>query len=639
MRKINIFFYISIFLVFDILIINFSHGATVSLPYKIHPYKSYDFPNKLEIKFLSGEYKKYQTNILKMFQKNRINLDQNLKRKQYSGNISWFQSQKNFSDQAKFKVTGDLFDHVKYENYFHSSLEIKLQNSNIAGLQNFKLFLMPARKGVDEIFVSLFFEKIGLISPYSKIIDVNFNGKEIKMLLQEIVTSKEIQNRYKLRESIFLKADDIEYYKKISEKNEFIICCNPRPVFDLPEDLITKEILVNAKNKYNRFRNPKKLSNSNLISFDHPYDQTYHFFLKLFGAEHAKSITNRIFYYDTMYNYLYPIYYDGDPNIKNENLDKINLKEHYLDNDIIKLLKDKSFYESFNSEFILRTKNKEFDISFYQNFLKKLIIDLVEFKQKDLNGTKNNFSFQNKFKEIDYKKNNIRIFSDEIKLINLNKLFKKNKNFDLDITFIVDKEYSGKIILNGDFDGHLNLNVDTKILNTNKKFKTRNKFLLTGCVSIIDSFIKNLTFNSNNSKCEDAINVIRSEINTVSFNVKNSYLDGIDFDGSYAGIENLLVNNSGNDCLDLSNGIYVIFTGKLGNCIDKGISVGEETKLKIYNSQIHNSNIGIAVKDSSNLEILENIFISKSKKCYDEYIKKNYFGDPKLTNKNKIFCS
>ena len=62
---------------------------------------------------------------------------------------------------------------------------------------------MPARKGVDEIFVSLFFEKIGLISPYSKIIDVNFNGKEIKMLLQEIVTSKEIQNRYKLQEKVF----------------------------------------------------------------------------------------------------------------------------------------------------------------------------------------------------------------------------------------------------------------------------------------------------------------------------------------------------------------------------------------------------------------------------------------------------
>ena len=100
------------------MIINFSHGATVSLPYKIHPYKSYDFPDKLEIKFLSGEYKKYQTNILKMFQKDTINLDQNLKRKQYSGNISWSRSQKNFFDQAKFKVTGDLFDHVKYENYF-----------------------------------------------------------------------------------------------------------------------------------------------------------------------------------------------------------------------------------------------------------------------------------------------------------------------------------------------------------------------------------------------------------------------------------------------------------------------------------------------------------------------------------------
>ena len=83
-------------------------------------------------------------------------------------------------------------------------------------------------------------------------------------------------------------------------------------------------------------------------------------FLKLFGAEHAKSITNRIFYYDTMYNYYTQFIMMVIQILKMKNLDKINLKEHYLDNDIIKLLKDKSFYESFNSEFILRTKNKEF---------------------------------------------------------------------------------------------------------------------------------------------------------------------------------------------------------------------------------------------------------------------------------------
>ena len=639
MRKTNIFFIISLFLIFDISTINYSYGYNTSLPYNVNPYKSYNFPDKIEINFLSGEYKKYQTNILKMFQKSKLNLDQNLKRKQYYGNISWTQNKKNYLEQAKFKITGDLFDHIKYENYFHSSLEIKIQNSNIAGLQNFKLFLMPARKGVEEIFVSLFFEKIGLISPYSKIIDVNFNGKKVKMLLQEIVTSKEIQNRYKLRESVFLKADDIEYYKKISEKNEFIICCEPRPVFDLAEDLITKEILINAKNKYNKFLNPQKLSNSNLIKINHPYDQKYYFFLSLFGAEHAQSITNRIFYYDTIYNYLYPIYYDGDPNIKIGNLEKIKLKEGDLNYDIIKLLKKKSFYKNFNTEFILRTKNTDFDINFYQNFLKKLISNLPELQKNNLKDLKSNFSSQNKFKEIDYNKKKIEIFSDEIQIVNLNKLFIKNKKSVLDITFLVDKEYSGKIILNGNFDGDLDINVNTKILNTNSEFITRNKFLLSGCVSIIDSFVKNLTFNSDNSKCEDAINVIRSEIEHVSFNVKNSYQDGIDFDGSYAGIENLSVINSGNDCLDLSNGDYVIFNGKLDTCVDKGISVGEETKLKIYNSQILNSKIGIAVKDSSNVEIIENVIISKSKKCYDKYIKKNYFSEPKLKNEKRIFCS
>ena len=91
--------------------------------------------------------------------------------------------------------------------------------------------------------------------------------------------------------------------------------------------------------------------------------------------------------------------------------------------------------------------------------------------------------------------------------------------------------------------------------------------------------------------------------------------------------------------MDLSSGTYVIFSGKFDKCIDKGVSVGEETKLKIYISEILNSNIGIAIKDSSIVKILGNVLISNSKKCFDKYIKKNYFSEPELINENKIFCS
>jgi hypothetical protein len=638
MRKNNIIFYISFLLIFNFSIINLSLGNEIQLPYKTYTYKNYNFPEKIEINFLPGEYKSYQTNILKMFQKSKEILDQNLKRKKYLGNISWSENNEKFTSQAKFKITGDLFDHVKYNRYFHSSLEIKVLDKNIGGMQNFKLFLIPARNGVDEVFVSLFFEMIGIISPYSKIINVNFNGKKIKMLAQEIVTSKEIQNRYKLRESVFIKADDIKYYQTIRDRAVFIICCDPKPVYDLFEDSITKKLVQNAKKNYTSILGPPRLGGDNLKSLSHPYDNTFIFFLNLFGAKHAKAITNRIFYYDPIYNYLYPIYYDGNPDLRFNNFQNNEINKKNIDDDILEILQKDNFYENFNLEFKSRTEKIEFDIEHYQEFLKKLISHISGIKIKDNSNSNNSSFFHDGFSEIDYSQNKLEILSQEIKIIDLNKLYNKNQNAKLEINFLIDKNYSGKIILKGNYNGNLTILANTKILNNYDKFITRNKFLLTGCVTIIDSQIKNLNFFSDKSLCEDSINIIRSKITNVTFEIKNSYLDGIDFDGSSATIKNAKIINSGDDCIDLSNGDYTIIKSELYNCNDKGISVGEETKLKIINSNISKAEMGIAFKDGSVSNIIEDINISSSRTCYEKYIKKNYFNYPKLLNENRILC-
>ena len=90
-------------------------------------------------------------------------------------------------------------------------------------------------------------------------------------------------------------------------------------------------------------------------------------------------------------------------------------------------------------------------------------------------------------------------------------------------------------------------------------------------------------------------------------------------------ILNLDVLNSGNDCLDISKGIYTIKNVVAKNCGDKGMSIGENSKLNNSNSIIENANIAIAVKDSSNANI-EKLEVSESNLCFSLYRKKQEFG-------------
>ena len=70
------------------------------------------------------------------------------------------------------------------------------------------------------------------------------------------------------------------------------------------------------------------------------------------------------------------------------------------------------------------------------------------------------------------------------------------------------------------------------------------------------SLMKNLKLFSNNSKCEDAFNLIDSKGSINEININNSEFDAIDFDFSEVIIEKIIVNNSINDCIDFSFGKY-----------------------------------------------------------------------------------
>lgn len=149
--------------------------------------------------------------------------------------------------------------------------------------------------------------------------------------------------------------------------------------------------------------------------------------------------------------------------------------------------------------------------------------------------------------------------------------------------------------------------------------------LLTGILNIQDSTLNKVTIKIDGGKAEDSLNIIRSKGNIDFIEVINSYQDAVDFDFSDLEIATIFIKNAGNDCLDFSLGNYKIKHIKAYNCFDKGISVGEKSKVLIDNIFLESSNINLVSKDSSELYVKEADFKNYNL-CAAVYRKKQEFS-------------
>jgi len=140
-----------------------------------------------------------------------------------------------------------------------------------------------------------------------------------------------------------------------------------------------------------------------------------------------------------------------------------------------------------------------------------------------------------------------------------------------------------------------------------------------------------------NQVCEDAVNLINATGNIDSIEISDSVSDGLDIDFSNVYVGNITIKNSSNDCLDLSGGQYVIRNINLEGCNDKGVSIGETSQVQIQNINIEETYIGIAVKDSSLLDV-GNANIDTSNYCFAVYRKKQEFG-PSYLSIGKSNCN
>tara|TARA_Y100000590_G_scaffold296962_1_gene334616 strand:- start:5636 stop:7996 length:2361 start_codon:yes stop_codon:yes gene_type:complete len=266
------------------------------------------------------------------------------------------------------------------------------------------------------------------------------------------------------------------------------------------------------------------------------------------------------------------------------------------------------------------------------SFSKENILNLLEgefsLDAKMYQYLGNNLDFKSiinhkKYNQVKFKKATI-FYDDGIEL---------NNNLDKNILNIYQKKPGARIyIINGilenltiNFDGYKTVEngEETKL----KVFPNYPIDIngLTGCLSLINLKVKNVSIDTNRSSCEDAINFINVEGSFDKINIKNSFSDGLDVDFSKIEIKNVEVFSSGNDCVDFSFGNYKLNKLNLENCGDKGLSVGEKSFLTLDKINVNKANTGIAIKDSSDATI-KNINIKNTLKCISVYRKKQEFS-------------
>ena len=202
---------------------------------------------------------------------------------------------------------------------------------------------------------------------------------------------------------------------------------------------------------------------------------------------------------------------------------------------------------------------------------------------------------------------------------------------DLIINSSNDNNSALILYLNGNKIENLVFNKKNKLnQNYNKNIEDKN---ITGCVNIFNSDFIIDQININGSNCEDGLNIVKSKGVIKNIKVIDAISDGIDFDYSNIIVKNSNFFNIKGDCVDLSFGNYKFDKTKIDGCGDKGISAGENSTLVLQNSEIYNSEIGIASKDNSRVNI-DNLLIRNTKNCLSAYNKKSEFSGGYIEYKN-----
>jgi len=142
------------------------------------------------------------------------------------------------------------------------------------------------------------------------------------------------------------------------------------------------------------------------------------------------------------------------------------------------------------------------------------------------------------------------------------------------------------------------------------------------------SEMRNCSFDKSLSG-DDFINFYNTAFIVRNCTMSNSKSDAIDSDFSHGLISETLLVNIGNDGLDFSGSEVQIASCSFDLVGDKAISAGESTELMIRDCRIDNSELGIVVKDGSDVSV-EQVQFNTTKINYAVFFKKDFYEAPRL---------
>ena len=148
-------------------------------------------------------------------------------------------------------------------------------------------------------------------------------------------------------------------------------------------------------------------------------------------------------------------------------------------------------------------------------------------------------------------------------------------------------------------------------------------------MNIINSNLRILDSEINNSNSEDAINIISSKSYIENLKINNSFADAIDIDFGELVFNNIICKNISNDCLDVSGGTVKGLKLRAIDVSDKGLSFGENSIGSFSEMNFKSNRLAIAVKDGSKLS-LTNFSLSDNEYDIAVFNKKKEYGGSEI---------
>lgn len=152
---------------------------------------------------------------------------------------------------------------------------------------------------------------------------------------------------------------------------------------------------------------------------------------------------------------------------------------------------------------------------------------------------------------------------------------------------------------------------------------------LTGAVSFYEADVDLYHCAFKNNYCEDALNIIRSNFTIQQCKFTDIYFDAIDIDFSKGEIKKTSCQKVGNDGFDFSGSVVNIYDCAIAKCADKGISVGEESDVTVFSTQVQEAPIAFASKDLS-LLYLKDVQVTNCDQVFVAFQKKPEYGGAKI---------